>query len=251
MKKFKEWLFRPDLELSNRWWHRLFKIIFVLSIITSTIYGITYLSDSYGKIIHQWSFVDTFYGRLSETAYTDKVFPIHELLADNEVIGEDYPRGWGLTEKRYIEPMSPLFLPEGDIKTFCSDNLDKHIKNIAYTNDIKLFSDINPTAYTLYDDIDAFSDYLKSNSYSTKCVFIDAFTLINDDDTTSRLVFLRPETTRDYVIYAYNGSFLNIIWAVLFSVAALIFGVLCTMVIYYKLVLYIVFGSRQEKSEQT
>jgi hypothetical protein len=251
MKKIIKWIFKSKVNLAEKWWHRFFKVLFVLIIVASTIYLVTFLSNSYSQIVHQWNYIDTLSGRLSKNAYTGKVFSISDLYESNEAISDDYASGgWSLEDKRYVEPLSPLFLPEGQIQTFCSDSLSKHIENIAYINNIKLFSDTNPTAYKLYDDIDAFSTYLKNNSYSVKCLFVDSFTMSNEDGTTSKLTFLRPENTSEYSIYRYENNFSGFILSVLLSAVFLLFCILGTMLIYYKVIMYIIYGRIEINSSE-
>lgn len=247
MKKLKNWLYRPDLELNKKWWHRLFKVVFILTIIISSISLITYLGNSYTQVVNQWNFIDTLSGRLSNDSYTGKVVSIRGLHNVNEAISDDYPGGWSLDDRRYVEPFSALFLPEDEGQTFCSDNLSENLENIAVTNNIRLFSDTNPSAYKLYDDMGTFSTYLKNNSYSVKCLFIDSFTISNEDGSDTKLTFLRSENTSDYSIYQYKDNFLGFVLLTLLSVFAFLFGVLLVLIFYYKVFLYIVFGGKNKE----
>jgi hypothetical protein len=155
---------------------------------------------------------------------------------------------FGLADKEYLQPFSPIFLE--DSESFCSDELYKHIGNVASTNNVKLFSNTNPTFERLYADIDVFSTYLKNNSYGVKCVMLDSYTITNENDTTSTFPFLRPVETSDYSIYSYKDNFSGFVLYVLLTIAFFLFCILCTVLIYYKIILYIVYGKIDKPSTE-
>lgn len=197
-EKITNWIFKSKTDLSKKWWHRFFKVLFILITIAFGIYLIAFLSNSYTQVVHQWSYVDTVSSRLSKGPYSGKVVSIQELYEQNEVISEDYPSqmNFGIADKEYLQPFSPIFLE--DSENFCSDELDKHIDNVASTNNIRLFSNTNPTFERLYADADVFSTYLKNNSYSVKSVMLDSYTITNDNDPSQRHFNIeRPE--RKYI----------------------------------------------------
>lgn len=242
MKKITNWIFKSKTDLSKKWWHRFFKVLFILAIIVSGISLATLLTNSYTQVVHQWSYVDTVSSRLSKEPYSGKVVSIQELYEQNEVISEDYPSqmNFGLTDKEYLQPFSPVFLE--DSENFCSDELYKHIDNVASANSVRLFSTTNPTFESLYANVDVFSTYLKNSSYSVKCVMLDSYTITNNNDTTSTFTFLRPVETSDYSIYSYKDNLSGFILYVALSIVFFLFCILCTILIYYKIILYIVYG---------
>lgn len=248
MKKITNWIFKSKTDLSKKWWHRFFKVLFVLAIIVSGISLATLLTNSYTQVVHQWNYVDSVSSRLSKEPYTGRVVSIQDLYGQNEVISEDYPSqmNFGLADKEYLQPFSPIFLE--DSENFCSDELYDHIGNVASTNNVKLFSNTNPTFERLYSDVDVFSTYLKNNSYSVKCVMLDSYTITNDNDTTSTFPFLRPVETSDYSIYSYKDNLSGFILYVLLSIVFFLFCILCTILIYYKVFLYIVYGKVEKPS---
>lgn len=245
MKKIKNWIFKSKIDLSKKWWHRLFKVLFILSFIVVSLFVMTFLSNSYSQITHQWMFVDGLSNRLSDAPYSGKVLSINELYSADEVISEEMytsKMNFSLEGKDYLEPLSAMFLDDYQSKSFCSNKLDENIKNIAETNNIKLFSAVNSTLRTLSSDIDAFTKYLKDNSYSISCVMIDSYTTTDDNGETLKSVFLKPIDTAKYNIYEYKNNLLGFILNVLLSIAFLLFCAICTIIFYYKVVLYIVFG---------
>lgn len=250
MKKIAYWIFKSKTDLSKKWWHRLFKVLFILGIVASGIYLITFLSNSYTQVVHQWSYVDSVSSRLSKVPYVGIVVSIHDLYGENEVVSEKRPYQMrvSLADKEYLQPFSPIFMDDGQSESFCSDELHKHIGTIAYTSNIKLYSTTNPTFESLYTDIDTFTTYLINNTYRVKCVMLDSYTITNENDTTTTFPFLRPVETSEYSIfsYKYNSSGF-VLYALLFLVFFL-FCILCTILIYYKIFLYIVYGKIEKPS---
>ncbi len=251
MKKIKNWIFKSKVDLSKKWWHRLFKVLFIIAIMFASISAISVLSDSYSFITHKWRYVESLSNRLSKAPYSEKVVSISELYDDHEVISEEkYPSKFNnsLNDKHYLFPFSTMFMEDIQSNSFCSNELDKHIKDIAQNTNTKLFSPVNYTFEKLSTDIDNFVTYLKNNSYSIKCVTFDSYTIDNENNTTSTYKFIKPVDTSKYYIYEYKNNFSGFILAVLLTIVTLPFFVLCTILIYYKVVLYIVYGKPEESS---
>ncbi|MGB4076605.1 MAG: hypothetical protein WBK28_02785 [Minisyncoccia bacterium] len=250
MKKITNWIFKSKEDLPKKWWHRFIKVLFILATIAYGIYLISFLVTSYSRVVHEWSYVDSVSSRLNKEPYSGKVVSIHNLYGDSEVISEKYAyqMDGSLAGKRVFEPFSAIFLE--DSQSFCSDELYKHIGNIASTNGVKLFSTANPTFERLYADVDVFSTYLENNSFSIKCVMLDSYTITNENDTTSTFPFLRPVETSDYSIYSYKDNTSGFILLVLLSAVFFLFCILCTILIYYKVILYIVYGKIEKPSSK-
>lgn len=245
MKKITNWIFKSKEDLTKKWWHRLFKVLFILGIVAFSIYLITTLTNSYNQITHQWNYVETFSNRLSEEPYSGQVFSVQELYSANEVISdeESYEMDLRLGAKGLLLPSNTImFLDDYKSEHYCSNELDKHIEDIADENNIELFSDLNPSLGGLYSDVDTFTNYLRNNSYTVDCVILDAYTVTNDDNTTSRYRFLKPIDTSDYTIYEYENHFPNFILYILFSVVFFFLSILVVMLIYYKVIMYIIYG---------
>ncbi len=250
MKKIINWIFKSKIDLSKKWWHRLLKVLFFLLIIVSAISLISFLSNVYTKAVHQWNYVDGFSSRLGKPPFSGKVASINDLYGENEVISDEFPSlmNSSLGNKQYLEPSSPLFLKDGQTKTFCSDELYKHIADIASANSTNLFSKTDVTYEGLYADVDAFTKYLGTNSYGVKCVMIDGFTITNEDGTPSIISFLRPIETYKYVIYSYEYNLVGFILGVLWSIALYLLFILCVLLLYYKVILYVIYGKIENPS---
>lgn len=248
MKKIISWIYKSKVDLSKKWWHRLFKVLFILATVVSVICLITFLSNSFTRVVHQWDYVDTLSSRLSKEPYSGKVVSIKDIYKENEVISEKYPSemNFSLADKEYLQPFSPIFLE--DSQSYCSDELYKQIGNVASTNNVRLFSTTDPTFERLYSNIDTFTTYLKNNSYSVKCVMKDSYTITNENDTESVYSFLRPIETSKYSIYSYKHNLAGFILYTLLSAVFLLFCIVCTVLIYFKIFLYIIYGKVENKS---
>ncbi len=245
MKKISAWLYRDNLELSKRWWHRFLKVLFILSVISLAIYAVVFLANSYPSIVNQWSYSNTVAGKLNSSDYAGKIVPINELYNDEEVIGDSdlYTDGYfpNLEDKELLFPFSPIFV--ADTESFCSNKLDKQIKEVAIENDIKLFSTTNPTANTLSTNIDTFTSYINQNSI--KCVMIDSYSIENDDGSTSKYTFLRPVDIYKYIIYKYENNFIGFIFAIFISLIGLFAYTFIVLLVYHKIILYIIYGNKK------
>lgn len=246
MKKITKWLFREDLDLKSRWWHRFLKVLFILSVISLAIYAVVFLVNSYPSIVNQWSYANTVSGKLNSSDYTGKIVSINELYNDEEIISDSdlytdeyFPN---LKDKELLLPYyPPIFVV--DTESFCSDKLDKQIQEIASNNNIKLFSTTNPTLNTLSTNIDAFTSYLSQNNI--KCVMIDSYSIENDNGTTSQYTFLRPVDIYKYIIYKYENNFIGFIFAILISLIGLLVYTFIVLFVYHKIILYIIYGNKK------
>ncbi|MDQ5954091.1 MAG: hypothetical protein QG583_18 [Patescibacteria group bacterium] len=247
MKKISSWLYREDLELSRKWWHRFLKVVFILSVISLAIYAVVSLVNSYPSIVNQWSYANTVSGKLNSSDYTDKIVSINELYNYKEIISDSelYTDGYfpNLKNKELLLPYSsPVFV--ADTESFCSSKLDKQIKEIAIENDIKLFSTTNPTFYTLSTNIDAFASYLNINDI--RCVMVDSYNIENDDGSTSQYTFLRAVDTNKYIIYKYDNNFIGFIFNIFGIFIGLLIYIFVAVFIYNKIILYIIYGNKRQ-----
>ncbi|MEN9551647.1 MAG: hypothetical protein RI935_24 [Candidatus Parcubacteria bacterium] len=252
LQKIKNWIVRDDLDLSAKWWHRLLKVLFIISYLLVAFYFLNLLANSYSSIINRWVFADVLSSRLLKPEYTGKVFSIYELQKDNEVIStldQVYSKdGYSpsLEAKETLRPYSSLFLVSNPpVQSFCSDKLPEKVKDIALMNNIKFFSDENPRFDKLTNNIDSFISYLDSKSFTIKCVMVDSYTIVNNDSTESTYKFLRPVNTYDYSIFRYEDGKLLLLLAIVIGVFFYFISIFICLVIYYKIILYIVFGSKK------
>lgn len=245
-KKIKIWLLKDSLELNKKWWHRFLKVLFVMSIISLTIYVIILLANSYPRIVNQWNFADVLSGRLSKSDYSGKILSVKQLYNDEEIISDSdiYTKDYfpNLKDKELLLPYFPPIFLEGT-ESFCSNKLDEKIKGIASENNIKLFSTTNPTLNTLSNNIDAFTSYLYNNNI--KCVMVDSFSVENDNRETSKYTFLRPVNIYEYNVYRYENNFMGFILDIILSIIGLLLYIFVVLFIYNKIILYIIYGNKK------
>jgi hypothetical protein len=225
-------LFREDLALKNKWWHRLLYILFIFAFIVCVISNIAIYSTSdifTGGKVQQWKQVAT----LSERINTD-VRPIGAIVGANEKLGDndrtyvlnnsldDYDRT--ILEDVYCS--SQIYNDIGKIKSLRKvDNL--YIRSMYGRKDVPL---------------DLFSSYIKENDI--KCLMLDAYS-----SDGSRATFLEPNKSFQDNWSFYKKSsfgtflyFLEMILLVTFSSIAFFFIV---AVLYYKVFIYIIYGSKK------
>lgn len=244
-KKISSWLLRDSLELNKKWWHRFLKVLFIVSIISLTIYTITLLTDAYPRIVNQWDFTNTLAGKLNSDNYSGKIVKVNQLYNEEEIISDSdiYTKDYfpNLKDKDYLLPFSPIFLE--DVESFCSNKLDKQIKEIANKNDIKLFATTNPTLNTLSNNIDAFTSYVYNNNI--KCVMVDSYSVENENEITSKYTFLRPVDIYKYNVYSYENNFIGFILDIVLSIIGLLLYIFIILFIYNKIILYIIYGNKK------
>lgn len=247
-KKIKDWLVRDDLELDKKWWHRFFKILFILSIITLVIYMATLLINSYSRIVNQWDYVNTLTAKLNSSDYSGSVVSMKELYGEQEIISDSnvYTNNYfpSLENKDLLLPISPIFLE--NVESFCSDKLDRQIKEIVSKNEINLFSTTNPSFDKLSNNIEEFNNYVGINDIN--CVMIDSFSFENKDEVIVNYTFLRPVDIHDYVIYKYKNNFVGFIFNILISVIGVLLYIGSILFIYNKIILYIIYGNKKQRS---
>lgn len=253
LHKFKKWIIRDDLNLSNKWWHRFFKVGFIISIIALTGALVVDTFERYDTIINKWMYVESLSARLRNPVHTSKIFSIQQLYGPDEVITtfdrvysyDNYSPGLGA--KSLLFPLDAMFLLSEDtkFKSFCSDQLDKHVETISRAENIRNFSSTNPTFINLYTDIGVFKDYLRINSYSISCLTTNSYTIPDENGSEKVYAFLEPVETREYSIYKYESGILDLIFVIVLKIIALLAYILIMLLIYYKILLYIVFGSKK------
>lgn len=156
---------------------------------------------------------------------------------------------FGLDDKRTLFPPSAMFLKDYEDKSFCSNQLAIHIEDIANRNDINHYSPLNETFMDLDTNVEIFKDYLRANSRIVNCVMIDSYTIVDREEITTgngertRYKFLKPINTSDYIIYRYENNFWGFVLFALSFLAILLLSIIGAMLIYYKVILYIVYGN--------
>jgi len=213
-KKILTFFLRKDLNLKEKWWHRLFKVIFFAGIVV-IIYIAIY--DSYNN--EQYKTVDTLGNRL-----TSQVNVAKDLLKKDESFG--YPR-------------YPIYqLEDMDTKTYCSKNIWNNLKEISKISSYDYYGfysrEINAYVKT---PLESYSEQLKNS---------DVVCLTKD--SSNGIYFLNNlsiEYNRDTKIYTkdYLLTTLNIL---LFLLMYITTYVVIVFFLYYKIFLYIIYGKKNK-----
>ena len=231
---FKRYIFREDLDLQSKWWHRLFKILFLLSILI--IFAIVFSSDlSFDNGIKYKEV-----GSLSERI-TPEIKSLSNLLAPNESFGDS--------------EYSPILNSETSTlhfilrDTYCSTELSDSVEKIKNERDIEAFYLRDDNGKRFPVSFDTFTRGIMD--FDIKCVMVDAFTKYSPDGKENgKLYFLevRKDYQDDYSIYKESplDTFLNAAFNLSVNIV-LIFSVIVgipivIMIIYYKVFIYIVYG---------
>jgi hypothetical protein len=227
----KKSFFRKDLNLSGRWWHRLLFVIFIISFIWALYTTYDDLFATSHPHIPQWKVANSVDERL-----TPAVKQIHDLKMPNERVEE--------RDRSYVLNSQDDDSLYDDI--YCSSDLENRISDIQNNSGIR----------TLYirgqygrNDvpIETFTNYVKENNI--KCLLPDAYTHYDANGREDgQLRFLEPIGPnslfyKDLVFYK-KSNFLTAIYALkMFLLVVAIFAV--AVILYYKVFLYIIFGSKK------
>lgn len=233
--------FRKDLNLSGRWWHRLLLVIFFASFILA-LYTLYDYFDS--LIIPQYEIVDSVDDRI-----TTEVRQIRDLKKPNEIV-----------EERYDRPGASYHLNASTDKSlyediYCSTDLENRISDVqnksgistlyirnVYGRNLDSFSD---PSYNV--PIGTFAKHVQENNI--KCLVPDAYTRYDvNGQEEGKLRFLEPIGTesvfyKDLVFYK-KSDLLTTLYILKISLLV-IAGFIAAIVLYYKVFLYIVFGSKK------
>ncbi|MDD5721374.1 MAG: hypothetical protein PHT16_02925 [Candidatus Pacebacteria bacterium] len=238
MKKILNWLSREDLNLKNKWWHRLLSIIFIFSFILFFIYNLIVYSNSNlfkGDIgVQEWKKVATISERI-----TSEIKPISALIKMGEKIGD--------SNRTYVLNSPPDDYYMGTLNNvYCSTELANNYEKIKDNKNTDILYElfIMENNYRNKISSEAFSNYIKQNDI--KCLIVDAYTSFNN----TKVTFLQPDKSYQDNWFFYEKSvgktimyFLEMIPVVLVFSFLLFAGII---IFYYKIFLYIVFGSKKK-----
>ncbi|MGE4169160.1 MAG: hypothetical protein AB7F28_00375 [Candidatus Margulisiibacteriota bacterium] len=217
--------FRKDLKLSDRWWHRLLSVSFLIFVV----WFFFYLAP---RPETRWIQAEKFSNRI-----TSDIKPIESLLKQNERLGDK-------NEELYGNDSS---MDAYSKDTYYSNNLQATYKQIMIERNIHnlYIYDHNSAPDRIEVTSEKFLDYIQKNNI--KGLAIDSFSF----EDGHKLYFLQVPTMEPYQDYfVYKKS--------LFKTAVGYGGILCMvsgitlifsaliLTAYYKVILYIIFGSRKE-----
>ena len=227
--------FRKDLNLKNRWWHRLLSIVFIFSLFMFVICGI---SDIFrDRQVQQWKKAETLSERI-----TSEINPVSSFIKVGEKIGKD--------DRTYVLNNQPDAYYKSTLNNvYCSTELSNNIEKIKSERQIKsLF--IRDLYGTNNVPLETFTNYIKQNNIH--CLIVDAYTTYDSDgQAIGKLSFLEPKKTYqdDWSFYEKSSDkTITHILEMLVTVFAISFAIFIgIIVIYYKIFLYIIFGCKKNE----
>lgn len=232
-KNILSWLFRDSLELNKYWWHRLVKVIFLslFSIITIASYSsLVYFPDRELLSKHNikinntlYQFTENYNGEDSKNTIPDFFKQTGEfgLLLDNKI--------------DYISEYSLGTMEEG---TFCLKAPENYLDGVAKV---------------------LFSAFLKNSTdertqNTPLSVFDEAIKKQFKDDPTRKCYFsgisksdenLKKPKNLSSMIINYQPNFIFYIEATLAVPLIALFWFIIMALIYYRLILYIIYGNKK------
>lgn len=219
MKTFLANFLRKDLELNNRWWHRLVSVVWIVLLM---FIFFTEISNIFEK--ENWVDDGFLVNRLDE-----RVFHLPNFLKENERFG-----------RNKIEAQKDTYYKNFSVKRegiYCSQNITEHIDYVANVLNTKYFKGDKDLISK-----EEFVDYL--NETETLCVSLVTFGgttrgYYKVDNALGREVFLK----NDLKIWKKTNipDFRELFMFLVEFLALVLFSIF----IYYKLLLYIIFGRKK------
>lgn len=207
-------IFRQDLELSWKWWHRLFKLLFVLWLLALIWKAlIDFGEESY----NHYKRVDNLEDRLD-----NDVYHIKDLLQYWELFTNS---NWGWEENSW-----------NDSNIYCSNNLD-NVDNIKYIIDETWIDNFNRLRTNKNNiDIESFSMMLRSSQ--VKCIITDnaEIDFLNPMREFDSFWFYQKSKLQYLIDWLVIETFLMNLWIYLLAV----------YIAYYKILLYIIYWKKNE-----
>ncbi|PIR41700.1 MAG: hypothetical protein COV30_02340 [Candidatus Yanofskybacteria bacterium CG10_big_fil_rev_8_21_14_0_10_37_15] len=221
--------FRKDLNLGNRWWHRLFLVIFFFSFAWSLYMMSNDLFADNHPYVPQWKIVDSVDERL-----TSEVKQIRDLKKIGEKV-EEKGRSYVLNPATDMSSLYDDF--------YCSTDIKNKISEIQGRSGIANLY-LNRKSVS----VETFTDYVRNNDI--KCLIPDAYTSYGTngkiDGKVSFLEPLGPNTLygKDLVFYEKSNLFTAFYVSKMFLLTVAVFAGIA--IAYYKIFLYVIFGKRKE-----
>jgi len=214
---------RKDLNLKDKWWHRLF---IVLLIITSILFTVSFIPSYIGNHWERWKKIEGLSERI-----TSEIKPLKYFIRDGERIDEDEYLNRSLSD--YDD-----FIMN---RVYCSNNISTEFPKIQEAGNID-----NLFIRNLYEKENVspkiFSEYIEKNNI--KCLAIDSYTY-NDEE----LFFLEPDKSYQEKLSFYKKSLLkSILYFMIDFLSYLLISILyfiLILVLYYKVIIFIIFGRRK------
>jgi len=238
-KKIFTWFLRKDLSLKDRWWHRLFGVIYVLAFFVFI--GIFFSSGDFGMFDYpQWKMVNTVGDRINSDLNS---------LASLTKSGERVDRIDSSSYNFRIPESESLFGGYFKNDIYCSNQIHGYVDKIMRDREVRHL-------YVGGKEVSR-KDFLVSiKNINTNCIFVDSYTQYGTDGKEDgKLYFLRSD--KDF--YFGKGLSENLGFYVVSVPKSILFFVLdfimiliqvsvifyIISILYHKLILYIIFGKEK------
>jgi hypothetical protein len=228
MKNF----FRKDLDLSKKWWHRLL-VVFFFSILAFISFQIFNWAAEYAKGYSKQQNISEY--------INDDIQSLSKLPLNNK----NYARYVISRSNPYKEKNDIYFENYKDI-AFCSNKLVNNLDNLLVQNggiekwDFYSGEMLDRKKLSLNE----FKQYLKIENI--KCVALDSYTGRYSESVPMVVVYT---SIKDLSFYEFSTlkTFGNVLYYVFIDAYFVWLGALFIIILYYKVVLYIIFGSKKLK----
>lgn len=217
---FHIWLSRNDLELSKRWWHRLISVVFFCSYLFASYYFISWNIEYNQQYSRVGSVSDLFSDNLQTLTNINK--------NTKYVISDKYPphqnkNFWG-------------FELDKD-NTFCANKIKEEDISSLLASNPKISSFYLRDVQGARVSANASSFISLINNANVQCVTIDSFTKYGDT------IFFLEQFNEPYYLYDFSYFWTGVEVVGSLILVTLVF--LLLIIFYYKIFLYIVFGSKR------
>jgi hypothetical protein len=227
MKKISNWLFRNDLELNKRWWHRLLKVIYLVIVAVFLIYGILDFSvTGYSKLGKLSKYIpdnpQTIEKILENTQIKDILissdkFEPYNGKDDSFAVGRDY-----LCSQDMHKDILDMDIIKYEM--WAGKMLDRKIVSVQEFSEYLKLNDLKCVVPTFYED-----------EFGRRVDMMQAYDGVSD---LNSLYIYKPDQLKTVWYFLLGGGTYPGIWFYLLVPVLLVF-------IYYKVVLYIIFGNKK------
>lgn len=234
--KIVKWIFREDQDLDKKWWHRMVKVVFTIFIISMTLLGVAEFNlTGYSKI-------GTIYEYINDQPQTVEQI-IKNINKGDLVISDNF-------EPTNGENNSTVFLSKDAI---CAKNLRDTVSNF-HSKGYELYSGGMFNRSKL--DLENFLKYLETKNI--QCIIPTFYTAYDggkvpmiqvfgsDDHNTRNVYFYSPNEIKTIWYFIFGTYFSDSIYIYSGIWFYILIPALVLVLIYYKFIIYIVFGSKKK-----
>ena len=220
--------FRSDLNLNDRWWHRLLFVVFIIIFVVSIIISITKMVDDvqlpkYSKV-----------GMLSDRM-SDQVRLIGDLVKFNEKIAVYEHNLYGSYNGGSLYDKNGGWLVQQEY--YCSKDISKHLTDVVAKTGVNYFS--NSINFVQFSEFDK---YLSQNN--ANCISVNNYNPLDNLETRKKLMWgLEADN-----MAVWQVSIIKTVFSVLQQIFFIVLGFLVVMSIYYKILLYVIFGAKKDNN---